>query len=111
MIWKYIIRDLNGAIQYLPYGVMAGAVMGLILNAMNARRERKGKEAFPMAGLMVFSLYLMIILAAFHPVWLCVPLGISLAEGIFQEHLCGFCDQPGSGDFPAHYRQRLFSDR
>ena len=45
MIWKYIIRDLNGAIQYLPYGVMAGAVMGLILNAMNARRERKGKEA------------------------------------------------------------------
>ena len=62
MIWKYIIRDLNGAIQYLPYGVMAGAVMGLILNAMNARRERKGKEAFPMAGLMVFSLYLMIIL-------------------------------------------------
>ena len=62
MIWKYIIRDLNGAIQYLPYGVMAGAVMGLILNAMNARRERKGKEAFPMAGLMVLSLYLMIIL-------------------------------------------------
>ena len=44
MIWKYIIRDLNGAMQYLPYGVMAGAVMGLILNAMNARRERKGRE-------------------------------------------------------------------
>ena len=62
MIWKYIIKDLNGAMKYLPYGVMAGAVMGLILNAMNARRERKGKEAFPMAGLMVFSLYLMIIL-------------------------------------------------
>lgn len=62
MIWKYIIKDLNGAMKYLPYGVMAGAVMGLILNAMNARRERKGKEAFPMAGLMAFSLYLMIIL-------------------------------------------------
>lgn len=62
MIWKYIVRDLNGAMKYLPYGVMAGAVMGLILNAMNARRERKGKEAFPMAGLMAFSLYLMIIL-------------------------------------------------
>ena len=44
MIWKYIIRDLNGAIQYLPYGVMAGAVMGLILNAMNARRE-EGKRS------------------------------------------------------------------
>ena len=38
MIWKYIIRDLNGAIQYLPYGVMAGAVMGLILNAMKPFR-------------------------------------------------------------------------
>ena len=62
MIWKYIIRDLNGALKYLPYGVMAGAVMGLILNGMNARRERKGKDAFPMSGLMAFSLYLMIIL-------------------------------------------------
>ena len=45
MIWKYIIRDLNGAIQYLPYGVMAGAVMGLILNAMNARRGAEGKRS------------------------------------------------------------------
>lgn len=62
MIWKYVIKDLGEAMQYLPYGIMAGAVMGLILNGMNARRERKGKEAFPMAGLMAFSLYLMIIL-------------------------------------------------
>ena len=46
MIWKYIIRDLNGAIQYLPYGVMAGAVMGLILNAMNARRSGREKKPF-----------------------------------------------------------------
>lgn len=62
MIWKYVIKDLTGAMQYLPYGIMAGAVMGMILNGMNARRERKGKDAFPMAGLMAFSLYLMIIL-------------------------------------------------
>ena len=62
MIWKYVIKDLGEAMQYLPYGIMAGAIMGLILNGMNARRERKGKEAFPMAGLMAFSLYLMIIL-------------------------------------------------
>ncbi len=62
MIWKYVIKDLSEAMQYLPYGIMAGAVMGLILNGMNARRERRGKEAFPMAGLMAFSLYLMIIL-------------------------------------------------
>lgn len=59
---KYILRDLSEAFAYLPYGLMAGAVMGLILNGMNARRERRGKEAFPMAGLMAFSLYLMIIL-------------------------------------------------
>ena len=59
---KYIIKDLKEAFVYLPYGIMAGAVMGLILNGLNARRERKGKDAFPMAGLMAFSLYLMIIL-------------------------------------------------
>ena len=28
MIWKYIIKDLGEAMQYLPYGIMAGAVMG-----------------------------------------------------------------------------------
>ena len=59
---KYIIKDLKETLAYLPYGIMAGAVVGLLLNGLNARRERKGKDAFPMAGLMAFSLYLMIIL-------------------------------------------------
>lgn len=59
---KYIIKDMTETFGYLPYGIMAGAVMGLILNGMNARRERKGKDAFPMMGIMAFSLYLMIIL-------------------------------------------------
>ena len=62
MMWKYIIKDLTETFAYLPYGIMAGAVMGLILNGMNAKRERKGKEAFPMLGIMAFSLYLMVIL-------------------------------------------------
>ena len=62
MMLKYIIKDLKETLAYLPYGIMAGAVVGLLLNGLNARRERKGKDAFPMAGLMAFSLYLMIIL-------------------------------------------------
>ena len=62
MMLKYIIKDLKETLAYLPYGIMAGAAMGLILNSMNARRERKGKDAFPMMAIMVFSLYLMIIL-------------------------------------------------
>ena len=62
MMLKYIIKDLKGTLTYLPYGIMAGAVVGLLLNGLNARRERKGKDAFPMVGLMAFSLYLMIIL-------------------------------------------------
>lgn len=62
MMLKYIIKDLKETLTYLPYGIMAGAVVGLLLNGLNARRERKGKDTFPMAGLMTFSLYLMIIL-------------------------------------------------
>ena len=62
MMLKYIIKDLKETLTYLPYGIMAGAVVGLLLNGLNARRERKGKDTFPMAGLMAFSLYLMIIL-------------------------------------------------
>ena len=46
MMLKYIIKDLKETLAYLPYGIMAGAAMGLILNSMNARRERKGKDAF-----------------------------------------------------------------
>lgn len=56
MMLKYIIKDLKETLAYLPYGIMAGAVVGLLLNGLNARRERKGKDAFPMAGLMAFSL-------------------------------------------------------
>ena len=62
MIWKYIIRDLNGAMQYLPYGVMAGAVMGLILNAMNAEEGAEGKRSLSDGWSHGVSLYLMIIL-------------------------------------------------
>ncbi len=52
MMLKYIIKDLKETLAYLPYGIMAGAVVGLLLNGLNARRERKGKDTFPMAGLM-----------------------------------------------------------
>ena len=55
MMLKYIIKDLKETLAYLPYGIMAGAVVGLLLNGLNARRERKGKDTFPMAGLMAFS--------------------------------------------------------
>ena len=51
---KYIIKDLKETLAYLPYGIMAGTVVGLLLNGLHARRERKGKDAFPMAGLMGF---------------------------------------------------------
>ena len=44
---KYIIKDLKETLAYLPYGIMAGAVVGLLLNGLNARRGRKGKDTFP----------------------------------------------------------------
>ena len=50
MMLKYIIKDLKETLAYLPYGIMAGAVVGLLLNGLNARRERKGKDTFTMAA-------------------------------------------------------------
>ena len=32
---KYIIKDLKETLTYLPYGIMAGAVVGLLLNGLN----------------------------------------------------------------------------
>ena len=47
---KYIIKDLKETLAYLPYGIMAGAVVGLLLNGLNARRERNGEGYFSHGG-------------------------------------------------------------
>lgn len=51
MIWKYIIRDLNGAIQYLPYGVITSMIMRYKENTM---RPAIGKASFPFRSLLAF---------------------------------------------------------
>lgn len=59
---KYIINDLAGTLQYLPYGLLLGILVMLVLNIVNGMREQKGNHTIPMLSYASFFMYLVIIL-------------------------------------------------
>lgn len=59
---KYIINDLTHSFHYLPYGLILGILVLLVLNIVNGIREHKGKNTIPMFSYAGFFMYLAIIL-------------------------------------------------
>lgn len=59
---KYIINDLRGTFHYLPYGLILGILVMLVLNIVNSAREQKGKSTVPMLSYGAFFMYVAIIL-------------------------------------------------
>lgn len=59
---KYIISDLTQTLHYLPYGLIPGILVMLVLNTVNGMREHKGKNTIPMLSYAGFFMYLAIIL-------------------------------------------------
>lgn len=59
---KYIINDLAGTLHYLPYALIVGILVMLVLNIVNSMREQKGKSTIPMLSYAGFFMYLTIIL-------------------------------------------------
>jgi len=59
---KYIVKDLTAAIAYLPYGIVAGIVVVLLLSLINDRRVRKGKPPFCVCAITALLMYMFIIL-------------------------------------------------
>lgn len=59
---KYILKDLTAAICYLPYGTLAGVVVGMLFHVVNGRRIRKGKEPFRTGTITVLLMYMFIML-------------------------------------------------
>jgi hypothetical protein len=41
---KYIVRDLFSMLRYLPWGIIVGIVLVMILKAINDGRKRKNKS-------------------------------------------------------------------
>lgn len=60
---RYIVNDLINVLRYLPYGIVAGILMGLIMYAVNSRRVHRGKKAIPVAAVTSFVMYLAVLLA------------------------------------------------
>lgn len=59
---KYILRDLANVFRYLPYGLVAGILIAIVLSVVNDRRIRKDRAPFSVAANTFFFMYVVIIL-------------------------------------------------
>lgn len=59
---EYIIRDMVSVFRYLPYGLVVGIVVAIILSAVNDRRVRRHKKPISVAAVTSFFMYTAIIL-------------------------------------------------
>ena len=59
---KYLIRDLLSALRFLPWGIMAGIIVAMILNMVNARRSHTGRKLVPAPAAVCFYMYVVILL-------------------------------------------------
>uniref|UniRef100_UPI0040579166 VanZ family protein n=1 Tax=Acetatifactor sp. TaxID=1872090 RepID=UPI0040579166 len=59
---KYIIKDLLAVCRYLPYGLITGIIVAIILSAINDRRIKKGKHPFSVVAITGFFMYIVVML-------------------------------------------------
>lgn len=59
---KYIIRDVTSVFRYLPYGLIVGMIVAIILSAINDRRVRKQKAPFSVMAITGFFMYIVVLL-------------------------------------------------
>lgn len=59
---KYIIRDITSVLCYLPYGLVVGMIVAIILSAINDRRVRKEKAPFSVLAITGLIMYIVVLL-------------------------------------------------
>lgn len=59
---EYVIKDVAAVLRFLPYGLVVGILVAIILSAVNDRRVRKGKRQVSVASTTAFFMYTAIIL-------------------------------------------------
>lgn len=59
---EYIVKDITSVLRYLPYGLVAGMVVAIILSAINDRRVRKNKTPFSVIAITGFIMYIVVLL-------------------------------------------------
>lgn len=59
---KYIVRDIASVMRYLPYGLVAGMIVAIILSAINDRRVKKNKIPFSVPAITGLIMYIVVML-------------------------------------------------
>ena len=59
---NYIIKDMASVFRYLPYGLVAGILVAIVLSVVNDRRVKKRRRPFSVAATTSFFMYVVIIL-------------------------------------------------
>ncbi len=59
---EYIVRDLASACRFLPYGLLAGVFVAIILSAINDRRVKKKKAPVSVVAITGFIMYIIVLL-------------------------------------------------
>lgn len=59
---KYIVRDLTTVVSNLPHGLLAGAIVVLLLSAIIDKIVKKKKPHFSLLAIMGFLMYVVIML-------------------------------------------------
>lgn len=61
-MWRYVCKDLQSAMQYLPYGIAAGIVCFIVLFFSNLIRKAVHKKKIPTIPWTLFFTYLIVVL-------------------------------------------------
>ena len=58
---KYIFEDMIAVFRYLPYGIVAGIIVAIILSAVNGFRSKHNKSIIATPAVTCYAMYLVII--------------------------------------------------
>lgn len=58
---KYILEDMIAVFRYLPYGIVAGIIVAIILSAINGVRIKHNKSIIATPAVTCYAMYLVII--------------------------------------------------
>ncbi|MDR2045116.1 MAG: VanZ family protein [Clostridium sp.] len=62
-MFKYIIKDMMETVRYLPYGILAGIFMAVLLCAVNGVKRARRKTSLSVLALVCLFMYLVILLS------------------------------------------------
>lgn len=59
---EYIMKDMVSAFRYLPYGMLSGSVIAMILSVLKHRRVKQGRVSFSVLAYTGLFVYIVILL-------------------------------------------------